>query len=282
MKLFRQTFSRVRTGLIIASLCWVMPSTGLQAAVGDDRVAFPEKFMFRLSAYNVEQADTDIRVAAADRANLGTGISFAKDLGGDESVSVPRIDLYYRFNERHRIEFSNFTIDRKGRRIIDIDIDVEEESYSIGETVISEISYEVTRLGYGYSFYHSSKVELGFSAGLNFSNYEFDIRNADGSESSEAKTSAPLPMFGLRVGYAINDNWSLHYLSETFFIEIDDAIQGALLNYELNAQYRFLDHFVVGGGITRLSTDLKARDSDWNGSINDSHRGILVFLSHYL
>ena len=263
-------------------LSLISSMTYVPTAQAEEEVAFPEKFMLRLSMYYVDRAETDIRVASNDGLSLGTGVSFSQDLGGDRTAETPRIDMYYRFNERHRIEFSNFSIDREGRRIIDITIDIEDETYDIGETVISEIQYDVTRIGYAYSFYHSSDVELSLSAGLNFTRYEFDIRNADGSESTHADTSAPLPMFGLQLSYAFDDNWSIHYLSETFFIEVDDAIRGALLNYELNLQYRFLDHFIIGAGFARLSTDLEADDDDWRGSVSDSHRGYLAFLSYYI
>ena len=263
---------------------WLGLSFGVaQAQNKSEEVAFPEKFMFRLSIYHVEQAETDMRVAtSSDGPNLGTGISFSRDLGGERSTTTPRVDLYYRFNERHRVEFSSFTIQRDGRQIIDIEIDIEDEVFNIGETVVSDIEYTVNRLGYAYSFYHSPKVELSFSAGLNFARYEFDVANSDGSKTNRATTAAPLPMFGLQASYAFNDTWSLHYLSETFFIEIDESIKGAFINYELNVQYRFLDHFILGLGTARLSTDLEADDDDWRGSISDSHRGWLLFASYYL
>jgi len=41
-----------------------------------------------------------------------------------DSVTIPRIDAYYRFNERHRIDFSSFRTKRDGLKTIEIDIDL--------------------------------------------------------------------------------------------------------------------------------------------------------------
>ena len=87
-------------------------------------------------------------------------------------------------------------------------------------------------------------------------------------------------MFGLRVAYAINPRWSLHYLSEAFYIELGDEFKGSFQNNELTVQYRFPKHFIVGAGITRFSTDLDADDDDWEGKLADNHRGFLVFGSY--
>ena len=89
-------------------------------------------------------------------------------------------------------------------------------------------------------------------------------------------------MFGFRMSYAINPQWSLHYISEAFYIELDDALKGSFTSSELDIQYRFANSFVLGAGITRFSTDLSADDSEWKGKIVDSHRGLLVYASYYL
>lgn len=51
------------------------------------------------------------------------------------------------------------------------------------------------------------------------------------------------------MGYKINPKWYLRYVSETLFIEIDDTLKGALLNYELDLEYRFNKSIILGAGI---------------------------------
>ena len=109
-----------------------------------------------------------ISSVSSNVAGLGTVIDYDRDLSGEDGESIPRIDAYYRFNPRHRINFTAFSIDRKGTRTLAIDppIVIDGEDFS-GGTINSDIKYTLYKLGYAYSFYHSPKVELSITAGLN-------------------------------------------------------------------------------------------------------------------
>ncbi|MDH3387577.1 MAG: hypothetical protein OEN02_06690 [Gammaproteobacteria bacterium] len=232
----------------------------------------------RISSYGVRDADTDLAVLSSD--NLGTGFSFVNDLGGDESLTIPRIDGHYRINDLHRIEFASFRIERDGRNRLDIDLDIGNQSYVAGDTVISDINYELLKIGYAYSFYRSQTVELSATAGLNATDYEFEYRLVDGSSAGSSRAVGVLPMFGIRMAYAIDSRWSLHYLSEVLFVEVGDE-EGSFQNYELAIRYRFDNSFMLGFGLTRFSVDLTAKDSEWNGRIADTHQGIMLSASYF-
>jgi hypothetical protein len=242
-------------------------------------VAFPDKWMVRLGAYIIDRADTTVSVNTD--IGIGTVIDYERDLGGDDSETIPRIDAYYRFNERHRIDFTSFSIDRKGERTLDIDLDIGDENFTASETIRSDIKYTLYRLGYNYSFYHSPKVELSISAGLNITDYELSFQNAAGDKLETAGVTVPLPVFGLRMGYAITPKWSVRYVSEAFFIEFDDTFKGALLNYELNTEYKLFKHFAIGAGIARLAIDAEINDDEWRGQVTDSYRGYTLFGTFY-
>lgn len=244
-----------------------------------EAVAFPETFMLRISSYNVSSADTDISVFGP--SGVGTNVNFDRDLGGENSVVIPRIDAYYRFDQHHRIDISSFRTERDGLKTINSDIDLGDQSFVDGDTLETQIKFSLFRLGYGYSFYHSSSTELTLTAGLNVSDYEFDFGLSGGASNNSAGASAPLPTFGLRLAYKISPKWSVRYVSETFFIEIDDTLKGTLLNYELDLEYRLTDSFILGAGISRISTDLDIDDSDWQGRLTDSNRGFLLFGAYY-
>ena len=136
-------------------------------------------------------------------------------------------------------------------------------------------------MGYGYSFYHSPKVELTLTAGLNITSYDLKLALDDGTKAESAGVTVPLPVFGLRMGYAITPNWSVHYVSEAFFIEIDDSFRGAVLNYELNTEYRIFKNFALGVGVARIGVDAEVDDDDWNGKVTDSYRGFNIFGTFY-
>ncbi|MGB5641860.1 MAG: hypothetical protein WBO16_02075, partial [Gammaproteobacteria bacterium] len=164
-------------------------------------VAFPDTWMIRLGAYVIDRADTTVSVNTD--IGIGTVIDYKRDLGGEDSDTIPRIDAYYRFNKRHRIDFTAFRIDRKGERTLTIDLDIGDDNFVANETVFSDVKYTLYKLGYNYSFYHSPKVELSLSAGLNITDYELSFRNLAGDKAEAAGVTVPLPVFGLRMGYAI-------------------------------------------------------------------------------
>ncbi len=88
-------------------------------------------------------------------------------------------------------------------------------------------------------------------------------------------------MIGLRMGYAITLKWYVHYVAEAFFIDFKDKVKGALLNYELNTEYKLFRGFLIGAGFARISTDFEVSDNDWTGSITDGYRGYTLFGTLY-
>jgi hypothetical protein len=240
-------------------------------------VAFPDTWMIRLGTYIVDGSDTQFSVNS-DVAGLGSVIDYHRDLNGDSRDTIPRIDAYYRFNPRHRIDFTSFTIDRKGTRTLAIDppIVIKGEDFA-GGTLNSEIKYTLYKLGYAYSFYRSSQVELSISAGLNITTYDLTFSNASGGNASSAGFTAPLPMFGLRMGYAITPKWSVNYVAESFFVDFDNTVKGALLDYELNTEYRLFKHFAIGAGLARFGTAIEVNKPNWTGKVSDTYRGYTIF-----
>jgi len=270
---------------LAASMLAIVVSTGsiFNSAVAEEAqpttVAFSDVWMIRAGTYIVDGADTKFSVVSD--VGLGTVIDYNKDLNGDSRATIPRIDAYYRFNPRHRIDFTSFSVDRKGTRTLAIDVSIGDDVYSANESINSDIKYTLYKLGYAYSFYHSPKVELSITAGLNLTEYELKFSNEAGNKAETAGVTAPLPMFGLRMGYAITPKWSVSYVAESFFIDIDNTVKGALINYELNTEYRLFKHFAIGAGLARIGSALEISDPDWTGSVSDSYRGYTIFGTFY-
>lgn len=275
-KLLTKAFAvPVVAGLVLTGLI----SGSVSAAEEEAAVAFPDKYMLRLGAYIVDGSDTQFSINSP--SGLGTVIDYNRDLGGDTRDTIPRIDAYYRFNPRHRIDFTTFAIDRKGTRTLAIDVTIEDQNYFASETLNSDIEYTLYKLGYGYSFYHSPKVELTITAGLNITSYDLKFANDAGDKVESAGFTAPLPMFGLRMGYAITPKWSVHYVAESFFIEFEDSIKGALINYELKTEYKLFKNFAIGAGLARIGSSVEVNDDDWKGKVSDSYRGYTIFGTLY-
>jgi hypothetical protein len=276
-------FIKLYTRSLVMSLCAAIASTSIiNNAIADDEApvyAFPDQWMIRLGAYIVDGSNTAVSVSSA--VGLGAIIDYQKDLGGEDGDTIPRIDAYYRFNERHRIDFTSFSIDRKGTRTLAVELEIGDEIYAADETINSDIKYTLYRLGYGYSFYHSPKTELTLTAGLNITEYDLTFALADGSKAESAGVTVPLPVIGLRMGYAITPKWNVRYVSEAFFIDFDDSFRGAIINFELNTEYRLFKHFALGAGLARIGVDAEVDDEGWRGKVTDSYRGFNVYGAFY-
>jgi len=278
-----KVINRYKKSVVMSLIATAIAYTSvINNAIADDEApvfAFPDRWMVRLGAYIVDGSNTQFSVNSA--LGVGAAVDYQKDLGGEDGDTIPRIDAYFRFNERHRIDFTAFSIDRKGERTLAIDITIGDETFSASETLQSDIKYRLYRLGYGYSFYHSPTVELTLTAGLNITSYDLGFATADGAVAESAGVTVPLPVVGLRMGYAITPKWNVRYVSEAFFIEFDDSFRGALLNFELNTEYKIFKHFALGIGLARIGISAEVDDDDWRGKVTDSYRGFNVFGTFY-
>lgn len=279
--MLKQRFIKTLAVPSITAIVMGMMAANVLAAEGEmPAVAFPDRYMIRLGGYFIDTSDTVFSVTSPIK--VGTVIDYQRDLDGESTATIPRIDAYYRFNERHRIDFTSFAINRTGSRTLSVDppVNINGEDYS-GDTVNSDIDYTLYKVGYAYSFYNSPEVELSLAAGLNIMTYDLKFSNAEGNKVESAGVTAPLPVFGLRMGYAVTPKWSFHYVAEAFYFSIKDTVKGSLLNFELSTEYRLFKHFALGLGLARVGTNIDVNDNDWTGTFSDNFRGYTAFGTLY-
>ena len=241
---------------------------------------YPDKFKILLGAYYVEDTNTEVSINSSI-GNIGTTIDMERDLGTEDRLSVPRIDGYYRFNDKHRINFSWFDISRSGTTTTDIDITVGDETFVSNSVIDSKVDTTFLKLAYAYSFYKSPKVELSLIAGINLLDYSLILNNRTDGTVEYADVTAPLPVFGLSMDYVISPRWLVHYRVETFYIELDDTIRGSLFDAELGVEYRVLKNMGIGFGFNRFALDAKVKSSSYKGGIADLYRGFNLYVSAY-
>jgi hypothetical protein len=70
-------------------------------------------------------------------------------------------------------------------------------------------------------------------------------------------------------------------VSEAFFVNFEDKISGAILNYELSTEYKIFKHFALGAGVARIGITADVDDDDWVGSVTDTYAGYMIFGTMY-
>jgi len=133
-------------------------SASLAADPGSERASIS------LGAFLTDR-DTKGRVDS-ETLGLGTVIDAEDDLGLDSSDTVARLDAYYRFSARHRLDFSIFDLSRDATATIDEPIQFGDEIFDINSTISTELDLTIYKAAYTYSFLMRDEGYLGVTAGL--------------------------------------------------------------------------------------------------------------------
>ena len=266
--------------LVLQFFFFIFPLHAQDQVGTSSNKTYPDKFKIQLGSYFIRDTNTEVGINSTV-GNIGTTIELERDLGTDDTASIPRINGYYRFNNKHRIEYSWYEVDRKGTKTTSIEFTVDGEVFAASSLVETEIKSKFYEIDYAYSFYRSPEVELSFMAGLNIIDYSVRLNNKTSGKNEMAEVTAPLPVFGLLMDYNITPRWLVHFRFETFYIEINDKIRGSLINGELGTEYRLLKNVGLGIGLNRYTVDAKIKSSKYTGKITDIYRGINIYAAAY-
>lgn len=241
----------------------------------------PDRFSLKLGAYYVDDSNTEVEVQSTS-GFLGSNINLTKDLDTEKRANGPRIEAYYRFNPRHRIDFSWFKLDRDGSRTITRSLQFGNITFNARAKVDSSVETELWKLLYTWSFYRTDKVELGVSGGAYKLDYDLRLSSPSLGQSQHATLTQPLPVVGFRMNYAITPKWHVLLNLENFYIEIDDNFRGSAYDIATGVDYRAFKNVSFGLKTNRLSIDATSESEDWRGSLTDLYRGFYAYVGlHY-
>ena len=224
-----------------------------------------ERFAISVGAF-ITDRDTETRV---DSTVIGTGttIVLENDLGLDSHHTVGRIDGYFRFSESHRIDFGLYDLSRDSTRIIDREIQFEDQIFLIDTSVSTKFDMEVYRLAYSYAFWLADKGFLGADIGFHVSHFSTTLLGTMGGQFASDSFTAPLPTFGLRGEYQITPRLTLNGKAALFDFEIGD-IDGRFVDIYVGMDYKLMKNLALGLAYDYVSADIDSVDSritnlDW-------------------
>jgi len=253
----------------VLALLFAMPDAAAQSANIDDR------FSVSLGVFFTDR-DTRTRLDGSV-PDSGTDVDLESTLGFEKSDSVFRIDGYYRFNEKHRVDFSAFDLSRTASKQVDEEFIWDGELYPINIRVNAALDLKVYKLAYTWSFMRRENWYLGASLGLYVADIGTSISAESGGQFSTRGTTAPLPVLGLRGQYALAENWSIRGSAEFFAFDYSDY-SGDLYDLYAGVDYRFNRHVAVGLGINSVRLDVGVEKTNFNGNLDWQYAGGLLFL----
>ena len=260
---------------VVASIAAV--TTLLLACASPVLAEEPPTFSVSLGAFFTDQ-ESDTRIDA-ESGDTGTAINLEDDLDFDNSDTVFRLDAYWRFAAHHRIDVSAFDLSRQGTKVIDRDLTIGDTTFEINSEVEGNLDLNIYKAAYTWQFLTDESDFLGLTAGLYVADIgtSFSGSGSLGLSVESNSITAPLPVIGLRGEYHLSERWLLRGSAEIFFYE-NNEVEGSLYDLFAGIDYGFNDTFAVGLGINSVRLDVGFDGSRFQGDVDWSYTGAMLYL----
>jgi len=246
-----------------------------------------DKFMIALGGYSVFRYDS---IMSLTEPNLGAGISISPEdtLGLNTEQSVVRLDGYYRFTDAHALTYSWYSIASHGNKTIEeqfdwIDKNGDPVTIPVGAKVNTIFDYDIYKLGYLWSFYHTDKVEMGVGAGLHVTRIGIGLHadtTSSGVDTRNVDTTLPLPVLSLSLRYRVTPRFHWYFKSEFFALQFDQW-DGTYTDSTLGMEYRIFDNIGLGAAFAGNALKLTEDTTDYKFRYDNRITGILVNIAAY-
>ena len=247
----------------------------------------PDKFRFSIGGFALTRFDSSISLT---EPNLGAGVSISPQdtLGLDIENQVLRIEGYYRFKPKHALTYSWYSINSEGNKTIEtqfdwVDEDGNEIVVPVGAQAVSNLDYDIFKVGYLWSFHRTDKVELGVGAGLHITRLflSMDVDTTSGPIGTEdVDTTVPLPVISLVIKYQINPKWHWALKTEAFALKFDKWA-GSYRDTTFAVEYRAWKNVALGFGLSANALEVEEEDPEAELRFTNTIAGGLLYVATY-
>ncbi|MGW8227620.1 MAG: hypothetical protein ACWGOW_01905 [Gammaproteobacteria bacterium] len=248
----------------------------------------PDKFSLSIGGYALARFDSNVSLTEPN-LGLGASISPQDTLGVNIENTVLRLEGYYRFKPEHALTYSWYSINTNGNKTLQEEFDwVDEDGNSItiplGAQVVSNLDYDIFKVGYLWSFHHTDKVELGVGAGLHITRLAIGLNasstNPPGKAIEQVDTTVPLPVISILLKYNITPKWSWYLKSEAFALKFDKWT-GSYRDSTFGIEYRGWKHVALGAGLSANALEIEEDDPAYLLKYNNTIAGGLIYVATY-
>ena len=247
----------------------------------------PDKFNISLGSYSVFRTDSTISLT---EPRLGAGISISPEdtLGLDSEQTVLRLTGYYRFTKEHALNYSWYRSKSGGNKTLAKDIEWLDKNgdpirIQAGAKVDSSLDYNIFKVGYLWSFYHSDKIEVAVGGGLHITSIAFGLNSdstSSGAEVQDISLTVPLPVVSFALNYAVTPKFSWMIKGEMFTLKFEDW-NGIYTDMTLAMEYRTFKNIGLGIGLDSNSLKVTEDTSAHKFTFNNQITGVLIYASAY-
>ena len=258
---------------------------GSPAAFADEAPnLLTDSFQVALGTFIVS---SDPTIGLKGETGSGDRVSFDEAVGGGDSTRI-RFDSFWRFGDsgRHKVKAIAFDMSRNNSGTFDRDIEWGGDVYPVDAKVDAEYSFTVIEVAYEYAFLKRERWELDGSIGLHYTDLSASLRaraessggTLDEDISNSASVAAPLPVIGLRGMWDLSHNFWLDATAQYFALSFDD-FDGSLQDYRVLVTWQPKKWLGIGLGYNRFSIDVDVEKDKFDGSLDWTYSGPMIFYS---
>lgn len=231
--------------------------------------------------------DLDTKLIVTDENQvIGTGISFERNLGLDDSEGTGLLFVNWRMFKRHSLEYRYFALDRSATATGgSVSIAIGEEIFDLALPIQSFFDITAHEIAYSYSLLFDEKKDLYLGFGLSIQDLELGIQGTESSPNpgeiinSNLSSTAPLPTLNVGFDYAFNDQWLLRSRLGWLAVELDfgadEDLSGEIVNANVGVQWNAFENigFFAQYAVFDVNVDygeagaLFALDYDYRGPV---------------
>jgi hypothetical protein len=276
--------------LILASCSYAVADDDLDDRYDDKPVV--ERFKIRIGGFLIDRFDTTARFDSIQYP-IGTLIDMEEDFNVDASETVLRIDGFYRFNKKHRIDWTYYGSRRSGTAIASREFIIGNPGDPDGGFIIPKDSrvqtvwdFDLLKIGYAWSFLNKRRYEMFIGTGLNIRrlNIEIDYQAAISTfgldDRLDTGGTIPLPTFAIGGRWNFSEKWQSIFRYELFLLELGD-FKGNQQDFQLLFEHSTFKHVGFGFGINMVDINVRAQDDKMRGEFDSRILGLLGYTKLY-
>jgi hypothetical protein len=250
---------------------------GVASADGDYSSPTDDRVRVTLGAIHVSTATT-LRVDSSTGV-AGTTLNGENQFGLDPSDFEPRFQIMFRGGERNRLWLDYFTLDRTGSTLASEPLIFRDVVIQPGDPLQTELDLRLLTLTYGYSFWHSEKVELAATLGISAVQIQATAKVATDAVHLDQRLdeAGPFATPGIAATWAVSKHFYFDGRVQYLSLHVKD-LDGSLGIAEFDALYRFRPNVSFGVGYSETRAHLASVKTDNSGLFDINSKGPEFFV----
>ena len=285
MNRIRLNFAQAFVALTVL-LAWSMPAAAQDST---DWKSWPTGGRLDIGAgYFMPDLDTKIVVTDAI-GDVGTGISFEKNLGLDDNDGTGLLFVDWRFFKRHTLSYRYFALQRSATTTSSVSIAIGGEIFDISLPIQSFFDITANEFSYSYSLMFDQKKELFVGLGISVQDLELGIQGTESTPNpgeiinSTLNSTAPLPTLNVGFNYAFSENWlfqsRLGWLAVELDLGADEDLSGEIINASAGIMWRAFNHVNFFAQYQVFDVNVDFADSGTVFAIDYDYKGPVLGVS---